>query len=54
MEEAKVVGVWLQSDMKWTKNRKELTRKAYSRLSMLTKLKYAGVSTEDLIEVYIL
>ena len=48
VEEAKVVGVWLQSDMKWTKNRKELTRKAYSWLSMLTKLKYAGVSTEVL------
>jgi hypothetical protein len=39
VEEAKVVCVWMQSDMKWTKNTKELTRKAYSRLSMLTKLK---------------
>ena len=40
--------------MKWEKNTKELTRKAYSRMSMLTKLKYAGVCTEDLLDVYVL
>ena len=28
--------------------------KAFSRLSMITKLKYVGVSLEDLIDVYIL
>ena len=49
IEEAKIVGVWLQSDLKWTKNTKELAKKAYSRLNMLTKLKYVGVSIEDLI-----
>ena len=36
------------------KNCKELFIKAYSRLSMLTKLKYVGVTTEDLIDVYTL
>ena len=54
VHEAKIVGVWLTPDMKWEKNTKELTRKAYSRMSMLTKLKYAGVGTEDLLDVYIL
>ena len=54
MDEAKIVGVWLTPDMKWEKNTKELTRKAYSRMSMLTKLKYAGVGIDDLIDVYIL
>jgi hypothetical protein len=54
VQEAKIVGVWLTSDMKWEKNTKELTRKAYSRMSMLTKLKYAGVCTEDLLDVYVL
>ena len=54
LEEAKIVGVWLTSDMKWTKNTRELTKKAYSRISMLTKLKYVGVTTEDLIDIYVL
>ena len=29
-----------------------MCKKAYSRLSMLTKLKYAGVSTEDLLDIF--
>ena len=31
-----------------------LPKKAYYRLSMITKLKYVGVSQEDLINIYIL
>ena len=31
-----------------------MCRRAYSRMSMLTKLKYVGVSTEDLIDIFIL
>ena len=31
-----------------------MDKKAYSRLSMITKLKYAGVSRADLIVIYIL
>ena len=52
--ESKIVGVWLQSDLKWGKNTRELVKKAYSRLSMISKLKYVGVSTEDLLDVYVL
>jgi hypothetical protein len=47
---AKIVGVWLQSNLKWDKNTKELTMKAFSRISMITKLKYVGVGTDDLID----
>ena len=54
VQEVKIVGVWLASNLKWNKNTKELARKAYSRMSMLTKLKYVGVSLEDLIEIYVL
>jgi hypothetical protein len=49
---AKIVGVWLQSNLKWDKNTKELTMKAFSRISMITKLKYVGVGTDDLIDIY--
>ena len=52
--ETKMLGLWLTEDMKWTKNTKEICIKSYSRVSLLTKLKYVGVKIEDLIEVYIL
>ena len=48
----KLLGVWLDDDGGWRTNTRELCKKAYSRLSMLTKLRYAGVSIEDLIIVY--
>ena len=54
VKETKIVGVWLTTDLKWEKNTRELTKKAYSRMSMLTKLKYVGVSTEDLLDIFVL
>ena len=54
IEEIKLVGVWLTTYLDWDKNTRELCRKAYARMTMLTKLKYEGTSTQDLIEVYIL
>ena len=51
----KVLGVWLSEDINnWTKNTTEICRKAYSRIGMLTKLKYVGFCIEDLIEIYCL
>ena len=50
----KLLGVWITEDLSWEKNTKEICIKAFSRISMLTKLKYAGVSIEDLIDIYIL
>ena len=50
----KLLGVWLDEDLSFTRNCKEICIKAYSRISMLTKLKYVGVSMEDLIDIYIL
>ena len=53
-EASKLLGVWLTPQLSWSLNTKELCRKAYSRISMITKLKYAGVNTEDLLDVYVL
>ena len=39
----KLLGVWITEDLSWQKNTQEICRKAYARLSMLTKLKYVGV-----------
>ena len=49
-----LLGVWLQEDMKWGENTKQICVTAVSRVSMLCKLKYAGISIEDLLTIYIL
>ena len=51
---SKILGVWIDESLSWERNTKEICMKAYSRISMLTKLKYAGVSIEDLLDIYIL
>ena len=48
----KILGMWLQEDAGWGKNTKELCKKAYMKVSMLTKLQYAGVKPDDLILIY--
>jgi hypothetical protein len=48
----KCLGVWLQPDGKWGRNTREITKGAYARIQMLTKLKYSGSSKEDLIHLY--
>ena len=45
--------------MDWDKNTREICKKVYARLTMLTKLtitkfKYVGVDTEELVHIYIL
>ena len=51
----KILGCWIDEDVgKWAINTKEIIKSAYSRISMLTKLKYTGVSIKDLIEIYCL
>ena len=49
-----LLGVWISENLSWSKNTKEICRKAYSRMSILTKLRYIGVNIEDLIQIYIL
>ena len=50
----KMLGIWLQEDLGWEKNTREVCKKAFSRVSVQSKLKYAGISTEDLIVIYTL
>ena len=47
-----LLGVWLQEDRGWQKQIDETCKKAYRRMSFLTKLRYAGVNREDLIHNY--
>ena len=49
----KILGCWIDQDAgKWTTNTRQICKSAYSRVSMLTKLKYVGVCTDDLLEIY--
>ena len=50
----KILGVWISEDLSWDKNCQAICKKAYARLGMVTKLKYVGVSREDLLTIYIL
>ena len=54
IEETKLLGIWLTTYLDWSKNTKEICRKSYTRLSLLTKLKYVWVIEDDLLEIYIL
>ena len=54
IEEIKLVGVWLTTWLDWDKNTREICRKAYARMTMLTKLKYVGINKDDLLNIYIL
>ena len=48
----KILGIWLSEDLSWARNTREVCVKGYARMSLITKLKYVGVHTEDLIDVY--
>ena len=52
ISEVKILGLYISDDLSWTRNCKEICIKAYSRVQMLTKLKYVGIKTEDLLDVY--
>ena len=48
----KLLGIWLDEDISWNTNTKEICKRAFSRMSMLSRLKYAGISRDDLLLIY--
>ena len=54
VEVSKILGLYISDDLSWSRNCTEICKQAYSRLSMLTRLKYVGVPMDDLIQVYVL
>ena len=52
---AKILGVWVgENPSCWKKNTKEILKRSYAGMSMITKLKYAGLSQKKLINIYCL
>ena len=52
VEEYKLLGVIISSDLKWDKNTEHITKKAFSRLWMIRRLKNLGLKTESLLQIY--
>ena len=52
VEEIKLLGLVIRSDMRWVSNTKNMVLKASKRLWILKRLKFLGARTSDLIEVY--
>ena len=48
----KILGLWLQEDLKWDFNTRQICKKAYSRMYILNKLKFAGIHESDLIIIF--
>ena len=52
VEDMKLLGVKITSDLKWNENTNYITKKAYSRLWMIRRLKLIGASQKELLDVY--
>ena len=50
----KILGLYITDDISWGQNCTQICIKAYSKMQIITKLKYVGVPTEDLLDIYIL
>ena len=49
----KILGVWIEEDpSSWEKNTAQLIKRTYACMSLLTKLKYAGLSRKKLLHIY--
>ena len=52
VDEIKLLGVKITTDLKWNSNTKYITTKAYSRLWMIRRLKLLGASYSELFNCY--
>ena len=52
VDEMKLLGVKITTDLKWNSNTKYITSKAYSRLWMIRRLKLLGASYYELVYCY--
>ena len=54
VEQFKLLGVVITSDLKWDENTDYITKKAFSRLWLLRRLKKLGASRKALLDIYML
>ena len=44
LHETRLLGVIIQDNLKWDLNTKDICKRAFARVSMITKVKYVGVA----------
>ena len=54
VEQFRLLGVELTNDLTWKKNTAVVTKKAFARMSLLTKLVSFGVPDDDLVIIFVL
>ena len=52
VHKVRLLGVLLTDDLKFQKNTEDICKRAFARITMITKLKYVGVPEQDLLEIY--
>ena len=52
LEEMKLLGIVFSNDLKWKSNTESITKKAFSRLWIIRRLKKNGANIDDLKDVY--
>ena len=52
VEETKLLGLMIRSDMSWVSNTECMTKRGNSKLWMLRRLNVLGASQDDLVDVY--
>ena len=52
VEQMKLLGVIIQSNLKWSENTEYICKKGYTRLWMLRRLKIIGANPNEMLEVY--
>ena len=53
VDEIRLLGLIIRSDLKWISNTENMVKKAYKRVWMIRRLKYLGAQGCDLIDVYV-
>ena len=52
VKKMKLLGVIISSDLRWDENTDHITKKAFSRLWLLRRLKKLGASQQALLDIY--
>ena len=52
VEQIKLLGVTIRSDLKWSSNTEDIVKRAANKLWLLRRLKKMGANKEELVDMY--
>ena len=52
VEEMRLLGVVVQSDMKWSSNTEQIVKRASNKLWIIRRLKGLGAQTAELVDIF--